>query len=155
MSRKGILTWYFAVVLVRGENDKFLLVHERKHGQLWYLPAGRVEPGETLEDGARREALEETGLHVRLTGLLKLQHSPGRDGMARVRAVYLAEPVDADAPPKALPGDEHTLEARWCSLEEAEKLPLRGGEVTEMMRAVLGGAPSYPLEVVGDEQSGI
>ena len=34
MSREAIATWSFAMV-----------VRERKHGQLWYLPAGRVERG--------------------------------------------------------------------------------------------------------------
>ena len=47
LARDPIATWFFAVVVVRLD-DRFLLVHERKHGQLWYLPAGRAEPGETL-----------------------------------------------------------------------------------------------------------
>ena len=47
MSRTPSATWFFALVVVR-RGDRFLLVHERKHGQTWYLPAGRVEPGETL-----------------------------------------------------------------------------------------------------------
>ena len=42
MPREAIPTWFFAIVVVR-RGDRFLLVHERKHGQLWYLPAGRVE----------------------------------------------------------------------------------------------------------------
>jgi phosphatase NudJ len=42
MSREPIPTWYFALVVVVS-GDRFLRVHERKHGQLWYLPAGRVE----------------------------------------------------------------------------------------------------------------
>jgi len=41
MPREPIQTWYFALVVVRLQH-RFLLVHERKHGQKWYLPAGRV-----------------------------------------------------------------------------------------------------------------
>ena len=36
----------------------------------WYLPAGRMEPGEDISEAAQREVLEETGLHFQLTTLL-------------------------------------------------------------------------------------
>ena len=47
MPREPIPTHTFALVVVR-RADLFLVLRERKHGQLWYLPAGRVEPGETI-----------------------------------------------------------------------------------------------------------
>jgi len=39
MSRDPIPTWCFALVVVR-LGERWLLVHERKHGQGWYLPNG-------------------------------------------------------------------------------------------------------------------
>lgn len=33
-------------------------------GHWWFTPGGGVEPGESVEQGARREALEETGLEI-------------------------------------------------------------------------------------------
>ncbi len=59
--RKSIPTWFFVLAAVRRAN-RFLLVHERKHGQLWYLPAGRVEPGENFVAAVQRETLEEAGI---------------------------------------------------------------------------------------------
>ena len=56
MAREPIPTWYFVLVAVR-RDDRFLLVHERQHGQMWYLPAGRVEEGEELLQAAHRETL--------------------------------------------------------------------------------------------------
>src|SRR5438046_6265744 len=46
---------------------------ERGHPPLlgeWSIPGGMLELGETLRQGAEREALEETGLVVRATDLL-------------------------------------------------------------------------------------
>ncbi len=61
-----------AVVLTR--NDEILLVRrkfEPRSGD-WTLPAGFVERDETAEQAAMREAKEETGLDVRLSGLLQV-----------------------------------------------------------------------------------
>jgi 8-oxo-dGTP diphosphatase len=51
--------WVFDEDLAR-----VLLVHHRWRG--WVPPGGRVEPGETPREGARRELFEETGLEVEL-----------------------------------------------------------------------------------------
>lgn len=144
MARDPIPTWFFAVTIVR-RGDRFLLVHERKHGQLWYLPAGRVEPGETFAEAARRETLEETGVPVRLVGLLRVEHLPRLNG-SRVRVVYLAEPVD-DRPPKSEP-DNESLEARWVTLDELKDYDLRGDEVREWFAYVLSEPAIHPVDLL-------
>jgi len=64
------------------------------HG--WALPGGFVDYGETVENAAVREALEETGLHVTLTGLLGVYSNPGRDPrMHTLGVVFTATPLDA------------------------------------------------------------
>ena len=58
----GIITRDGAVLLVQ---------RKVKEGSLsWQFPAGEVEPGETLEEAAARETVEETGLTVTPTRLL-------------------------------------------------------------------------------------
>src|SRR5262245_12738980 len=79
MAREPIPTWCFALVVVR-KGDQFLLVHEKKKNQPWYLPAGRVEPGESFAEAAVRETLEEAGIPIRLTGVIRVEHSPGPYG---------------------------------------------------------------------------
>jgi phosphatase NudJ len=147
MAREPIPTWYFALVVVR-DGERFLAVREAKHGQLWYLPAGRAEAGETLAEAAIRETMEETGVPVVLEGVLKIQHTPA-DRSARLRAIFLARPA-GDPTPKCEP-DEHSLEARWVTLDELASLPLRGPEVLGIFRWVAGGAAVYPLDLIGSE----
>lgn len=48
--------------------DKKLVVVSSKNKELWGLPGGYVSVNESLEQAITREILEETNLHVRLTG---------------------------------------------------------------------------------------
>jgi 8-oxo-dGTP pyrophosphatase MutT (NUDIX family) len=148
MAREPIPTWCFALVVVR-RGDQFLVVRERKHGQLWYLPAGRVEAGETFAEAAHRETLEESGVPIVLEGILKVQHTPSANG-ARLRLLLLARPAD-DTPPRAVP-NEHTLEARFVTLGELAALPLRGPEVKAIFEWVANGAAVAPMELLGAER---
>lgn len=148
MARTAIPTWTIALTVVQS-NGRFLLVKERKHGGGWYLPAGRVEPGETLQEGAIRETMEEAGLAIRLTGIHHIQYTPQIDGSCRLRVIFLGVPAADDAV-KQKP-DEHTDGADWFTLEEVRKLPLRGYEVIRIFKEVLAGGGGYPLSLLGRE----
>ncbi|HEX2570732.1 MAG TPA: NUDIX domain-containing protein [Polyangia bacterium] len=147
MAREPIPTWFVVLVVVR-RGDRFLVVQERERGQPWYLPAGRVEPGEDLLTAARRETLEEAGIPIVIEGLVRIEHSP-RPHSARVRAVFLARPAD-DTPPKQTP-DAESLGAAWVTLEELATLRLRSPEVEAFFRHVAAGAPIYPLTLLASE----
>lgn len=148
MAREPIPTWFFALVVVR-DGDRFLVVRERKHGQLWYLPAGRAEPGETFAEAAHRETMEESGVPIVLEGILKVQHTPAEYG-ARMRVLFLARRAD-DTPPRTTP-NEHTLEARYVTLTELDALPLRGPEVRAIFEWVANGAVVAPMDLLGAER---
>ena len=62
---------------------------------------------------------------------------------------FLARQKD-DAPPKSV-ADEHTLEARWFSVDELALVALRGDEVEAWMRYVLGGAAIAPISMISGE----
>jgi len=144
MARAPIPSFYFALVVVR-RSDEFLLVHERKHGQLWYLPAGRVEAGESFQSAAERETLEEGGIQIRVNGIVRVEHTPS-DVYTRVRVIFTGEPLD-DTPPKQVADDE-SLGAAWVKVKDLGRYPLRGTEVKDLLEYVEDGAPIYPVELI-------
>ncbi len=72
---------------------------ERKNEPLgWALPGGFVDYGESVECAAVREAREETGLDVTLTGLLGVYSDPGRDKrMHTMSVVFMAQALNPNA----------------------------------------------------------
>jgi 8-oxo-dGTP diphosphatase len=69
-----------------------IILIERKNKPIgWALPGGFVDYGESLEQAAVREALEETGLHVTLNLQLKTYSDPDRDPRHHtISTVFLA-----------------------------------------------------------------
>jgi ADP-ribose pyrophosphatase len=94
--------------------------------ELWELPAGRLDPGESAESGAKRELEEETGLVAeRLEPMGVFYTTPGfcDEVMHLFRATGLRS-----VPPR--PEADERIEVRNCSLEEAREM-IRRGDVRE------------------------
>ena len=81
---------YVGVGVVVFRNDEVLLAKRNKEPRKdgWSIPGGAQELGETVEDAAYREISEETGLEVKLLGLVKVVNSINRDGNDRVLFHY-------------------------------------------------------------------
>lgn len=132
----------FSIVVVR-DGDRFLLVEERDGA--WYLPAGRVEPGETFVDAAIRETLEESAMPITLEGVLRIEHGITPSGV-RLRAIFLARPTER-VPPKSR-ADEHSRSAAWFTLDAIDRRMLRSPEVLEVITHVARGARVLPLDTL-------
>ncbi len=78
------------VVVRRAEGGLEAALIHRPHRSDWSLPKGKLEKGESFEEAAVRETLEETGLRIELVELLGTSEYEHRTGRAKVVAVYLA-----------------------------------------------------------------
>jgi phosphatase NudJ len=119
-------TAHFVVLVVVEHQGKYLVVHETKHGQLWYLPAGGIEEGESPADGGRRETMEEAGIAIEPRFYLDVEHYVRPGPVVVLRFIMVARATSFE--PKRT-ADEHSLEARWLTRAEIALLPLRDPEV--------------------------
>ncbi len=83
------------------ETPRGIVLIERKNPPYgWALPGGFVDYGESLEDAAKREALEETSLNVQLKRQFHTYSDPDRDPRHHtISTVFIAE---ADGVPVAM-----------------------------------------------------
>ncbi|MBL0936924.1 MAG: NUDIX domain-containing protein [Rhizobiaceae bacterium] len=107
-----------SVALVR--DGRFLLVKRGRgaaRGQ-YAFPGGRCEPGETVEDAARRELAEETGLVAGGLTLLRRIEIEGEDVVYELD-VFLAH----EAAGTAVAGDD-AESLGWFTVGEMERLDI-------------------------------
>jgi ADP-ribose pyrophosphatase YjhB (NUDIX family) len=121
--------------LVVDDDRRVLLVFETDV-DAWSTPGGSVEVDERPEDAARREVLEETGLTVRLDGIVGVlggpefhAHYKNGDEVAYVATVYRATAVSGELHPD---GVEVTA-AEWFPVDELATIPL-SNFATELFR---------------------
>lgn len=158
MARDPHPTHFFVLAVIR-RGARFLLVQEKKYGQTWTVPGGRVEPGESWQAAALREIREEAGVDAILDGVIRIEHdvSPhGPDHRVRLRVLFHGTAADApnggDPITKTIPDDE-SLGAAWLTLAEIRARPPRGGELVALLEAIeRGDQPIYPLAVIGDRE---
>ncbi len=136
------------VATVVERDGRFLLVEEEtRAGLRLNQPAGHLEAGESLPEGAMRETLEETGWRVRPTALIGLYRWEAPQTAASfVRFAFVAEAL---AHEPARPLDRGIVRALWLSRDEivARRAALRSPLVLRCIDDFLAGR-RWPLDLV-------
>ena len=113
-----------AVGAVVFKENRVLLV---RRGQppaenLWAIPGGSVEIGETLQQAAEREIREETGIWIRAARPIYTFDVIERDEGKGIRFHYVIVDLLADYVSGELSAGDDAVEARWVSAEEIAEL---------------------------------
>jgi len=113
-----------AVGAIVFKDNRVLLIRRGKPPaeNLWAIPGGRVEIGETLQEAAEREILEETAITIRAQVPVYTFDVIERDTRDRIRFHYVIVDLTADyirGQPRA--GDDASA-ARWVSSDELTTL---------------------------------
>jgi ADP-ribose pyrophosphatase len=110
-----------AVMLAIDKKKRVLLVRQYRlpaEKYLWELPAGRLDPGETPLQAAKRELKEETGYKAKKWSKLTCYFaSPGF--VQERMTIFLAEDLTAG---EATPMGDEQIEARWFKRKELAEM---------------------------------
>jgi len=112
-------TWAAGAV-VRDDAGRVLLVlraHAPEVGR-WTIPGGHVEPGETLEQCARREVHEETGLEIAIGRELGVVDIPNGDEVIEAHD-FVATVVGG-----TLAASDDAADAGWFTFDQMHRMPL-------------------------------
>lgn len=111
-------------VAVRDDAGRILLVHKTDN-DLWALPGGGHDVGESIADTAAREVQEETGVDVEVAGVVGLYTNPNHvmaydDGEVRQQfsICFSARLVGG----QAREDGTETKEVRWVDVDDLDNL---------------------------------
>jgi len=125
MSRReypdGPIVGVGAVVIKDG---KVLLVKRgvEPNKGVWAIPGGSLKLGETLQEGAEREILEETGIAIKAGEPCYSFDFFERDNSGRIRFHYVVVDMMGDYISGEAQGADDALEAGWISPEALNHL---------------------------------
>ena len=132
-------------------DNKILMVKEAKnscYGQ-WNFPAGHVDELETIPEAAIREAFEETGCKVKLTGVLPIA-TDYKETETFFHIRFTADIVEEDIKFDT----QEILDVKWIDIEELKNmtnLELRGYNTSKDFIRFVEENRVYPVEVFNDK----
>ena len=129
------------------QEGKYLLIQEARediHGK-WNLPAGRLDPGETVSEAAKREIYEECGFRVELTGVCQIGSWKLVDNIA-IGIIFSTKIVGGEI---NFNPDE-IMDAKWFTYDEilAMKSELRSADFLIGAINTLRSHKLAPIDVV-------
>jgi len=134
LQERDIVEHRGAVAMLAFVDDKKILLEYRyrpaldKH--IYELPAGILKPGESVEECAKRELLEETGYEAgTVEHLISFYPSPGYTN-EMIHIVVMRNLVRKEKPQAEMSPEEKYMEIREVSIDDALEM-IRKGEIVD------------------------
>lgn len=109
-----------AVIVAVKKGDQLLLAHNSKFREgLYSVIAGYIEPGEIPEEAAKREVLEEVGVHIKNLRYIKSQFWPFPDSLMMG---YIAEYKSGNI----TPDNQEIDDAGWYNIHDFNNVIIPG-----------------------------
>jgi 8-oxo-dGTP diphosphatase len=107
-------------------DNKVLLVKRgvEPSKNLWAIPGGTQKLGETLQECAEREILEETGVTIKVGKCVYVFDFIEYDDGRRIKFHFVIVDFAADYVSGEPQGADDALEARWFSAQDLKKFPV-------------------------------
>jgi ADP-ribose pyrophosphatase YjhB (NUDIX family) len=142
--RQGQLRLGCSAVLFDEKREKVLLTR-RADNNLWCLPGGGVESGESVAEACEREFWEETGLKVRVKRLIGVYSNPDQlviypDGN---KAFFVVLNFEVEALEGSLSLSSETTDFGYFSLNEMADMPMHGKHMDRVADALLNTREAF------------
>jgi 8-oxo-dGTP diphosphatase len=125
--------------IIELDDGRIVLIERKNFPSGWAIPGGFVDPGESLAEAVRREAMEETSLRIKVRELFHVYSRPWRDPRGdTVSAVYhctasgeprggsdasTAKAFDPDRLPKSITFDHRKILAQFLRWKRTGRRP--------------------------------
>jgi nucleoside triphosphatase len=109
--------------LIFNQKDELLLIKTHKWKDQYVIPGGHIELGEKMEDAARREAKEETGLEISDLKQFAIYESINSDNFhEKKHFIFIDFSCRANSEDVKL--NNEAYEYKWVNLKEIDNLPV-------------------------------